>query len=282
MDLRVFKDIRFLQITLMSFLLSLGVYIYDFSLLKEQVFLCFFVGFLTQIFWIKMYDLSYKSLLSAFITCFGIVLLLRSGNYWAHPLIAFLALSSKFLIQLNRRHIFNPTALGVVLALQFLPDTWVSPGQWGSHFLIATWVIAFGSLVTLKAKSFSISWFFLIFYISGLLIRNTYLGFEWAVSQHTLLNGALFVFSFFMISDPKTCPHHIYGKICQAFIVAFGALILNYNFYVTNAFIYILVVSSLFVPLINMYFTATPFQWSSNDKINTHQPKSYRLKPTRL
>ena len=190
----------------------------------------------------------------------SIALLLRSSHFWIHPLSAILAISSKFLIQKNRRHFFNPSALGIFLVL-FLPGAWLSPGQWGSLLLMGAWVTVFGSLIVKGVKRFDISWLFLFFYLGGLFIRNTWLGYEWAVFKHSFLNGSLLVFAFFMISDPKSSPDHVLGKAIQAFFVAIISLFLHYYLYRPNGWIYSLVFSSPLVPLLNAFFKAKPFEW---------------------
>jgi Na+-transporting NADH:ubiquinone oxidoreductase subunit NqrB len=41
-----------------------------------------------------------------------------------------LAISSKFLLQVEKKHFFNPANFGIIAALILTPDAWVSPGQW--------------------------------------------------------------------------------------------------------------------------------------------------------
>ena len=255
-------EIRVFQIFILGALLSAGVFTFDFSIRFIQIFLTFFAGLTCQYFWIKKLNLKKNSFLSAFISCLGIVLLLRSSHLWIHPLSAVLAICSKFLIQKNRRHIFNPSAFGICFVL-FLPGSWLSPGQWGSFFLMGAWVMALGSFVTRGVKRIDISWLFLFFYLGGLFLRNSWLEYEWAVFQHSALNGSLLVFAFFMISDPKSSPDHFLGKLFQAFFVAMMSLFIHYQLYKPNGFIYSLMLSSVFVPFLNKIFKAQAFEWRS-------------------
>ena len=106
-------------------------------------------------------SVSSTGMLSALITCFGVSLLLRSDTLWVHPLAAALAISSKFVLRVNGKHVFNPANLGVIAALVLLPGTWVSPGQWGNDVALAGWFVALGGLVTQRARRWDISWVFL-------------------------------------------------------------------------------------------------------------------------
>ena len=71
--------------------------------------------------------------MSASITCLGLSLLLRSSVWWAHPALASLAISSKFVLNGRGDIFFNPSALGVMVALVLLPNCWASPGQWEAN-----------------------------------------------------------------------------------------------------------------------------------------------------
>ena len=248
----------------MGMLFSYGVLVFDLSLLWMQVVLTFASGLLTQFFWKKKFNLSRGSFLSAFITCLSLVLLLRSDNLWIHPLASFIAISSKFCIQYKKQHFFNPSAFSIFVVL-LLEGAWLSPGQWGSHISLSIWMVAFGCFIAGKVHRMDIAWLFLSFYLGGLLMRDVYLGYEMAVFYHAALSGSLLLFAFFMISDPRTSPNHLIGKVVFTFFVAFVSLVLHYYFYIQNGLIYSLVACSCFIPLLNKKFQAKPFQWNEKE-----------------
>ena len=266
-----YRDIRCIQISFMGVLFSYGVLVFDLSLSWTQLFMTFVAGLLTQFFWIKKFNLKINSLLSAMITCLSLVLLLRSSNFWIHPLAAFIAINSKFIIQYKGQHFFNPSAFGIFIVL-LLEGAWLSPGQWGSNISLAVWMAAIGCFIANKVHRMDTAWLFLIFYLGGLLMRNTYLGYEMPVFYHAASNGSLLLFAFFMISDPKTSPNHFAGKILFTCLVALTALMSNYYFYIENGLIYSLVFWSCFIPLLNYQFQANPFHWKmekENNKVLT-------------
>ncbi len=149
------------QIAFQAILLTVGVLARDFALDPRQMALAFAAGLVTQRLWLRALELEHKGSLSALITCFGVSLLLRADTLWVHPLAAALAISSKFVLRVNGKHVFNPANFGVVVALLLLPGTWVSPGQWGSDVALAGWFVALGGLVTQRARRWDISWVFL-------------------------------------------------------------------------------------------------------------------------
>lgn len=260
-------DVRLFQIILLGSLLLWGAIIHDFSLSTDQIFLTLGAGLATQALFCRAYGLPLKSLLSATITCFGVILLLRSNTLWVQPLAAFLSIGSKYLLKWKGRHLFNPSALGIVVILLFLDNAWLSPGQWGYGFMQGAWLVVLGSLAVTRSKIWEISFLFLLFYLGGLALRNYWLGYEWTIFFRATQNGALLLFAFFMISDPKTSADHFIGKAMQAGLVAMGALCFHFYFYKTNGFIYCLILSSFLVPWFNSLWQAPKYKWRSYGSI---------------
>ena len=63
---------------------------------------------------------------------------------------------------------------------------------------------------------------FLVFYLALVVGRSLWLGEPLAIPLHRLQSGALLLFAFFMISDPKTTPDSRAGRILFAALVALG------------------------------------------------------------
>ncbi|MFM2397921.1 MAG: hypothetical protein RL341_78, partial [Pseudomonadota bacterium] len=142
-------DPRLLQITFLGTFLTIGVFVRDFALLWQQIALTFAAALLTQAIWLQAKGLQHKGYLSALVTCFGISILVRAENYWVHPLVAAIAISSKFLIRYEyapgkHSHLFNPANLAAVVAGYLLPGAWLSPGQWGQAITLAVWFFVLG------------------------------------------------------------------------------------------------------------------------------------------
>jgi enediyne biosynthesis protein E5 len=256
-------DIRLFQLFIMGSLLSVGAFYIDFSIKIEQVLLTLLSGLLTQFLFIKIYQLKDVGYFSVLITCMGLSLLLRSSYLWVHPLICFLAISTKFLLRYKGKHVFNPAMFGVIVGVNGLPATWISPGQWGHELAIVFWLLAAGLFVTSRAKTHIITISFLSFYMGLLAIRVLYMGYQFPVWLHQLENGSLILFAFFMITDPKTSPDHPTARIIHTFIVALIAFIWQYYFYWNSNLIYALFLSFPLVPLLDKFFVHEKFEWST-------------------
>jgi Na+-transporting NADH:ubiquinone oxidoreductase subunit NqrB len=259
-----FTDPRLFQIFSLGILLAAGAYFRDFSIRPEQVLLTFAAGLLTQTACWMLTPSKPRTLRSAIITCLSLALLLRADNLIAHPIAAAAAISAKSLIRFRGKHLFNPATFGIIFAINFLPGTWVSPGQWGQDVAVAGWVVMLGMLVTNRAGRGDISWTFLAFYLSALALRVEYFGYRWAVWTHQLESGALLLFAFFMISDPMTGPNDRRGRIAHAAIVAAIAYVWQVRLYHTNGLIWALFIAAPCVPLWDAIWPARKFEWTQN------------------
>jgi enediyne biosynthesis protein E5 len=257
----IFKDARLFQIVFLGSFLTIGVLIRDFSVQLTQVGLVFLSALLTQRFWIHRLGIAHVGYLSAIVTCFGLSILVRADNLWVHPLLALLAISSKFVLRIDNNHVFNPANLAAVMAAYVLPGAWLSPGQWGQSWMLAAWFIALGTIVTSKARRIDIGLVFLIAFAALLTARVFYLGQNPFIIWHQMQNGVLLLFAFFMISDPMTTPQHSKVRIGYACAVAALAFIWQFYFFKPHGPVLALFLLSFVVPWLNRIAPAAKFQW---------------------
>lgn len=259
-DPRTF-DPRVIQILLLGGFLVLGVLARDFEIRWPQVALAFAAATGTQALWLRRLDLAGVGYLSAIVTAFGVSILVRADSLWVHPLLAALAISSKFVLRVDGRHVFNPANLGAVLAAWVLPGAWVSPGQWGSDLGAGAWFLAMGSLVTGRAGRVDAGWCFLAFYLALACARVLVLGQPIGVIANQAGNGALLLFAFFMISDPMTTPVHRRARIAYCALVASAAFFWQYVLFAPHALVTALFVLSPLVVWFNRRWPAAQYRW---------------------
>ncbi len=254
-------DARVFQILFLATFLSIGVFIRDFTVQWSQIVSVFAVALSTQWFWLKRLGLAQVGYLSALVSSFGISILVRADNDWVHPLLACIAISSKFVFRLKGGHVLNPANFAAILAAYVLPGAWLSPGQWGQEFVLAVFFLALGTLVTQRARRIDIGWVFLIAFAVFLFLRITWLSGNPLVVWHQMQNGALLLFAFFMISDPMTTPRHSMVRIVYAIAVAGCAVAWQILSYKPHGPILALFVLSFLVPFLNAKFPAKAFTW---------------------
>lgn len=266
-------DARYFQIAFLLSLLLFGALARDFALTGAQVLLAFTSAALTQAFWQFALKLpqrkSMQGYLSALVTACGISILIRADGLWVHPVLACLALTSKFVLRFGegaaRGHIFNPANLAAFSVFVGLPNAWLSPGQWGQDTLAALWMFALGATVTGRISRWGVSFAFLGAWLGLCAARLLWLGYAsdlaLAMWWHQALNGATILFAFFMISDPMTTPQHPRARIAYAICVAATAFVWQYALFKPQGLIVALFVWSLTVPLWNRAFAAARFEW---------------------
>ena len=268
-------DARVFQIAFLATLLSFGVLLRDFSLQWQQMALTFAAGLAAQAWWVRHLGLKNVGLLSALITCFGLSILLRADSLWVHPLCAALVMSAKFTLRWRGKHLFNPANLGVILAIVLLPGTWISPGQWGNDLAAAVLFIALGSVVTQRARRVDTSWIFLGTFLTLLALRLWWIEVPPArigtLVLHQLQNGALLLFTFFMISDPMTTPNHTGARLFHAVAVALLAWAWQMLLYQPAGPVWALFLLAPLVPLLDQFFKGSKHVWRAPAK---HQAAS--------
>jgi Na+-transporting NADH:ubiquinone oxidoreductase subunit NqrB len=200
---------------------------------------------------------------SALISGLSLCLLLRTNRPELAVLAAVVTIASKFIIRVDGKHVFNPTNGGIVAMLMLTNQVWVSPGQWGAAAYFAFLLACAGSLVVNRAARSDVSFAFIACYCALLFGRTLYLGEPLTIPLHRLESGALLLFTFFMISDPKTTPDSRLGRVLFAALVAFGAWYVQFRLFRTNGLLWSLAACSTVVPLINRIVPGSRYAWPS-------------------
>lgn len=256
-------DPRWFQITVLGTLLTYALLILKFDLSPSYiaVVICSVLFFQTGFSYLLKVPLELKS---ALISGLSLCLLFRTNFLSVAMLAAFLAIGSKFLIRVRGKHLFNPTNFGIFVAMLATGSGWISPGQWGSFLFFASLTSCLGFMVVTRAKTIDLTISFLLFYVCLLFYRASFLGDPWAIPLHQLESGALIIFSFFMISDPRTTPNTRAGRVVFSLLTASIAYYFRFKMFNPNGLVYALVLSSLMVPVIDLIFKGPIYNWPGN------------------
>ncbi|EHR73632.1 Na+-transporting NADH:ubiquinone oxidoreductase, subunit NqrB [Burkholderiales bacterium JOSHI_001] len=266
-------DARWFQIGILGSLLLAGALWRDFALLPAQVALTFAAALATQA--AALHALKrperwrLSGYLSAWVSALGISLLVRADSLWVHPLLAALAMASKFALRAGppgcRSHVINPANGAAFAAALLLPGAWLSPGQWGSQALLALWVVSAGLFVTGAIARRETAAAFLLTWGALLALRLAWLGHEPLLGAqvwlHQVANGATLLFAFFMVTDPMTTPQHRTARIAYAVAVALAAFAWQFVLFKPHALVVALFAASWGVPWINRAWPQRRFEW---------------------
>ncbi len=258
---QIARDPRHYQIAVLSSLLIFGIGWLDFDIGWQHaaVLLCSALG--AQLACAKLWRLPAFDPRSPLISGLSLCLLLRANEPLFLLAAAAITITSKFIFQWNHKHIFNPTNFGIVAMIALTGEVWVSPGQWGSQFYFAFLMACLGGMVIHRAMRSDVSYAFLIFYVAIFFARALWLGDPWSIPLKQLQSGSLLLFTFFMISDPKTTPDSRLGRILFALLVAAGASYVQFGLYRTNGLLWSLAVCSVLTPVIDRLLPGTKYEW---------------------
>ena len=255
-------DPRWFQISVLGSLLCYALFVLGFDLSFPYVATILGSVIFFQILFSKGAGLDRIELKSALISGLSLCLLFRTNSLVVALLAAFITIGSKFFIRIRGKHLFNPTNFGIVAAMLLTGSGWISPGQWGSFVFFSALTACCGLMVVTRAKTIDLTFSFLVFYVGLLFYRASFLGDPWQIPIHQLENGALIIFSFFMISDPRTTPNTRIGRILFSLIVAVIAYYFRFKLFNPNGLLYSLVLASMLVPLIDLIFKGEIYNWT--------------------
>lgn len=271
------RDPRYYQIAVLSGLTLYGFIALEFDLSLAQAAVTLGTALIAQFLCTKLYHLPRFDPRSALISGLSLMLLLRSNDLWLISAAAVIAIASKFVLRWDNRHIFNPTCFGIVLMLMLTDGVWVSAGQWGQTAFFGFLLSCAGMMIVHKATRSDVTLAFLATFAGILFARAWWLGDPFAIPLHTMQNGAIVLFAFFMISDPKTTPNARGGRIVFGSLIAVGALIVQFGLFEQNGLLWSLALFALTVPVLDKIFTGPQFHWNqenSSTKGGSHAPKT--------
>ncbi len=282
----IFKDARYFQILFQSIFLGYGIFFLHWqneSWLYATYFTTSIVTqFLCELVFGKndntVFNRFKKGFPSILISSFGLSLLLKTNLWWVAIFAAFVSILSKYIIRINGKHVFNPSALGIVLAILLTNKAWISPGQWGSGVVILFTVLCLGFIVVTKVQSLSVSISFLAVFGMLLFIRQIiYLGWPMDFFVQSISTGSLLLFSFFMITDPKTIPNHTIAKIIWCMVIAAISFYLATFKFINGAPIFVLVFAQPLVPILDALLKSKKFEWTNS--LKTISTNEYSIRP---
>jgi Na+-transporting NADH:ubiquinone oxidoreductase subunit NqrB len=256
-------DPRYFQIAALSSLVIAGATALDFDLTAAHALAIVVTALAVQWLGTRLAGLPSFDPLSATITSLSLTLLLRTDSLLLAVVAAALAIGSKFLVRVGDKHVFNPANFALVVVTLVSDHAWISTGQWGSASLAAIGLCALGLLVLSRARRFETTLSFLGVYAILLLARAAWLGDPLAIPLHQLQNGALLVFSLFMISDPVTTPNAPVGRLLFGVLVAGVSYVLAFVFFIPGAPVYALVLCALLTPSIDRALKGRRYDWQS-------------------
>jgi Na+-transporting NADH:ubiquinone oxidoreductase subunit NqrB len=214
-------DNRYLAPLLVTLVLVTGQLAFGFLESWSRTFLAIGTAIGTELLLGRLLWGKWPHLASSYISGISIGMLIRSPEFWPYALCAAISITSKYVLRIDGRHLWNPSNFGIVAMLVLAADSVASLSvQWGNNLLPMVVVWCFGSVIIHKLGRFHITATYVASFLAFSLLRATVTGHPWAAEVAPLTGPMYQLYIFFMITDPKTTVCSRWGQCLVAFLVA--------------------------------------------------------------
>jgi Na+-translocating ferredoxin:NAD+ oxidoreductase RnfD subunit len=165
---------------------------------------------------------------SAYISGISVGILVRSPAFWPYALCSAISITSKYVLRVKGRHIWNPSNFGISVMLFLAAETVATLSiQWGNYLLPMLVIWALGSVIIWRLRRFHITGIYVASFVAFAFIRSWMTGSPWQ-SEIAPITGPMYqLFIFFMITDPKTTVRSKKGQCLVVFLVAVVEMVLR-------------------------------------------------------
>ena len=173
---------------------------------------------------------EWRDMSSAYISGISVGILIRSPQLWPFALCAMISIASKYVLRYKDRHIWNPSNFGVVAMLLLAPQSVaVLSIQWGNNMwaMLVIWIV--GSISIYRLRRFHICATYVISFLVFALFRAWFTGDPYLAEISPLTGPMYQLFTFFMITDPKTTVSSKWGQYLVIVLIAFVEMIFRIN-----------------------------------------------------
>ena len=167
---------------------------------------------------------------SAYISGISAGILIRSPFYWPYFLTSLISITSKYVLRFRGRHLWNPTNFGVSAVVFLAPATVaVLSVQWGNVVapMAVIWIL--GTVIVWRVGRFHISAIYVLSFLLFSVFRAWWTGTPWFANVAPITGPMYQLFTFFMVTDPKTTVKSVKGQCVVVFLVAALETVLRLN-----------------------------------------------------
>jgi hypothetical protein len=167
---------------------------------------------------------------SAYISGISAGILVRSPFYWPYVLTSLISITSKYVLRFRGRHLWNPTNFGVSAVVFLAPATVaVLSVQWGNVVapMAVIWIL--GTVIVWRVGRIHISATYVLSFLLFSFFRAWWTGTPWLANVAPITGPMYQLFTFFMVTDPKTTVKSVRGQCVVVFLVALVETIMRLN-----------------------------------------------------
>jgi len=164
---------------------------------------------------------KWPHLASAYVSGISAGILIKSPELWPFVLVGLISITSKYVLRIGDRHLWNPTNFGMTAMLFLAPETCASLSvQAGNEVWSVLTIWLLGGMILYQLGRLHIPVAFLLAFIPLSMFRAWVTG-NAVVTELAPITGPMFqLYIFFMITDPKTTTKLKWSQTLVAVLVA--------------------------------------------------------------
>jgi Na+-transporting NADH:ubiquinone oxidoreductase subunit NqrB len=214
-------DPRYLAPILVTVVLVVGQVTTGFLESWSRTFLAIATAIAIELVLARVFFGRWPHLASAYISGISVGMLVRSPEMWPYALCSAISITSKYVLRVDGRHLWNPSNFGIVAMLLLAADSVAALSvQWGNDLLPMVVVWAFGAVIIHKLGRFHVTLTYVASFLVLSLLRAGVTGHPWLAEVAPITGPMYQLFIFFMITDPKTSVRSRRAQMLVAFLVA--------------------------------------------------------------
>lgn len=231
--MRVFGlDPRYIMPLLITAVLLVGQVFYGILESYPQTLMAIFAAMVFETLLSKTTRGKFPHLASAYISGISVGILTRSPDvYWTFALCAAISITSKYVLRVRDRHIWNPSNFGICAMLLIAPFAYSTLSiQWGNNLYAMAIIWTLGSIIIYRFKRFHIIGTYVPLFILSAGVITLWQGNSFWTNLSPITGPMYQLFIFFMITDPKTTVRSSkFGRCLTVFFIVVAETILRIN-----------------------------------------------------
>jgi Na+-transporting NADH:ubiquinone oxidoreductase subunit NqrB len=183
---------------------------------------------LAEMFIGRFYYGKWPHLSSSFVSGISAGILVRSPYLWPFVLCALISITSKFVLRIGDRHLWNPTNFGMTVMLFLAPQSMSGLSvEAGNEIWAAVVIWILGGMILYNLGLLHLPVAFVATFIPLAIARSWWTEQPWQTELTPITSPMFQLFIFFMITDPKTTTKKKWSQILVAVLVGIAETVLR-------------------------------------------------------
>jgi len=198
-------DSRFVAPIFITFILLVGQLTYGILESYAMTVLAIATAVAVELVLGRLFAGRWPHLASAYISGISVGILTRSPYAWPFALTSAISITSKYVIRVRDRHLWNPSNFAICVMLLVAPWAYSTLSvQWGNNLWPVFIIWALGLVITYHVRRVHITLCYVASFLAFAALRSLLTGHTFAAEVAPITGPMYQLFIFFMITDPKT------------------------------------------------------------------------------